>query len=81
MPEVDGFEVLQWMLERRPAQRIPIVVLTSSEHADHENRARGLGAVAFYRKPGNLDQLSEVVEGIVQEWVGRDLSSVLPSAG
>lgn len=81
MPDVDGFEVLQWMLERRPAQRIPIVVLTSSEHADHETRARGLGAVAFYRKPGNLDELSEVVEGIVKEWVGRDLSSVLPSAG
>lgn len=80
MPEVDGFEVLEWMLERRPSQRIPIVVLTSSEQSDHEDRARGLGAAAFYRKPADLDSLGAVVQDIVHEWVGGDLNAPLQPA-
>ncbi|MEM7414753.1 MAG: response regulator [Gemmatimonadota bacterium] len=77
MPEVDGFEVLEWMRDQRAARRIPIVVLTSSEHDGHEERARALGAAAFYKKPPDLDELGTVVHDIVQEWVGRELNAPL----
>lgn len=72
MPEVDGFAVLEW-LEKQPASaRIPVVVLTSSEHPDHEARSMELGAKAFYRKPADIDTLGDVVRTIVETWVGEE---------
>jgi len=85
MPEVDGFEVLEWMSENRVGN-IPVVVLTSSENAEHEPRSMGLGARAFYRKPRDLESLDAVVRSIVDTWVGPadqtdPLSVSIPSAG
>jgi CheY-like chemotaxis protein len=50
MPQMDGFEVLEWM---RP-QSFPgltVVVLTDSMQADHIKRALDLGADLFQVKP------------------------------
>lgn len=69
MPEVDGFKVMEWMGITRGLSRIPIVVLTSSQAEEHEERSMDLGAKAYYRKPGDLDALGEVVREIVQSWV------------
>lgn len=74
MPDVDGFEVLQWMLDQRAPSRIPIIVLTSSESPEHEQRSHDLGAHGFYRKPPHLDELDEVVRGIVEEWIGPNVN-------
>lgn len=82
MPEVDGFAVLEWVQEQPPTARPPVVVLTSSEHPDHEGRSLDLGADAFYKKPRNLDQLGDVVRTIVEEWIGDErINAALPSAG
>lgn len=82
MPEVDGFAVLEWIEQQPPTARSPVVVLTSSENPEHEERSLALGAQAFYRKPANLDELGEVVRAIVEEWVGDErLNLALPTAG
>lgn len=81
MPDVDGFEVLQWMLDQRAPSRIPIVVLTSSESPEHEQRSHDLGALAFYRKPAKLDELDDVVRGIVEKWIDPGVNAPLRSAG
>ena len=47
MPDVDGFEVLEWMAESRGMGQVPVVVLTSSEKPEHEERSLALGAKAF----------------------------------
>lgn len=72
MPELDGFAVLEWLQEQPPSARPPVVVLTSSEHPDHEERSMSLGAKAFYRKPKDLDELGDVVRSIVEEWIGDE---------
>jgi two-component system, response regulator len=69
MPEIDGFAVLEWIRQQRGHVRAPVVVLTSSEHPDHERRSLDLGARQFYRKPPDLDALAEVVHSIVVEWI------------
>ena len=69
MPEVDGFAVLEWIAQARGTSRLPVVVLTSSESADHERRSLELGARAFYKKPTDIDALGAVVRDIVMEWV------------
>ncbi len=71
MPEVDGFEVLQWIKEQPNPLGIPVVVLTSSADPDDEVRARDLGATGFFSKPSDLDDLGEVVREIVHTWIGE----------
>ena len=70
MPDVDGFEVLEWIRGQRGSVRAPVVVLTSSEHPDHERRSIELGARVFYRKPADLEALGEIVRDIVGQWIG-----------
>lgn len=69
MPEVDGFEVLEWMNSQRIPLTVPVVILTSSENPDHVARSMELGAKEFYRKPADLELLAEVVRTIVATFV------------
>ena len=69
MPDIDGFAVLEWVADARNLSGIPIVVLTSSENPDHEERSMQLGAKAFYRKPADIDDLGDVVRDIVEKWI------------
>ena len=71
MPELDGFEVLRWMQERRNPPPFPVVVLTSSAKPEDEARALELGAVAVHHKPTNLAGLGQLVQTIVERWIGR----------
>ena len=71
MPDIDGFGVLGWLQRRWGPRHVPVIVLTSSENPDDERRALALGAAQFLRKPADLDSLANVVEGIVNEYLGR----------
>lgn len=74
MPDVDGYEVLEWLLEQPNPDRFPVVVLTSSPDPTAEERSLALGARAFYRKPDNLDGLGEVVREIVETYLGEEVT-------
>jgi DNA-binding response OmpR family regulator len=71
MPELDGFEVLQWLQEHLNPIPFPVVVLTSSTKPEDETRALALGAARVVKKPTDLQSLGEAVKAIVHEWIGR----------
>lgn len=71
MPELDGFDVLRWIRERRSPPPFPVVVLTGSPKAADEALALELGAVAVHHKPTDLATLGETVQAIVHRWIGR----------
>ena len=73
MPEVDGYEVLEWLQQKRGPDKLPVVVLTSSVDPEAERRSMALGAVAFYRKPPDLDGLGRIVREIVESYLGEEL--------
>ena len=75
MPGVDGYGVLQWIIDERGRDAIPVVVLTSSPDPDAESRSMALGASAFYRKPDTLEGLGEVVKEIVENHLGKELTA------
>jgi CheY-like chemotaxis protein len=50
MPQMDGFEVLEWM-RTQSFSGLTVVVLTDSMQADHIKRALDLGADLFQVKP------------------------------
>ena len=70
MPEVDGFEVLDWIRGQETPPKVPVVVLTSSTDPEDEARALELGAAGFFRKPTTLEDLGTVVREIVDKWIG-----------
>ncbi len=81
MPEVDGFEVLQWIGANLGARKPPVVILTSSEAVEHEDRSLQLGAKAFYLKPSSPGELGEIVRTIVEERLDPSVNAPLRSAG
>jgi DNA-binding response OmpR family regulator len=59
MPHMDGFEFVAALGEEQAYRNIPVIFLTSEEEG--EQRARGLNAVGFVRKPVRADELLAIV--------------------
>jgi DNA-binding NarL/FixJ family response regulator len=65
LPKRSGHEVLEWLRGQPGMDRLPVVILSSStERADIE-RAYALGANAYVPKRGDLQELIELVRGLV----------------
>ena len=59
MPHMDGFEFVAALGEDQAYRHIPVIFLTSEEEG--EQRAKGLNAVGFVRKPVRADELLAIV--------------------
>lgn len=70
LPRRDGREVLEDMKGDPRLQHIPVVVLTSSQADEDILRSYRLHANCFITKPNNLDDLSQVLNGIEAFWFG-----------
>ena len=57
----DGFRIMDWLRRLDPAKRIPIIIITGLEDEQNKERATSSGAVAFFHKPINHDDLLKVV--------------------
>jgi CheY-like chemotaxis protein len=65
-PEVDGvpwdgFRIMDWFQRLDPAKKIPIIIITGTEDVKLKQRAASCGAVAFFYKPINHDDLLKVI--------------------
>ncbi len=83
MPVLDGFEVLRWIQRQPTPLTIPVVVLSAAMAAEDLDRARNLGAIACYRKPGDPEALGRMTQDIVWNWIGRGpiIGAYLAAAG
>jgi CheY-like chemotaxis protein len=69
MPDGDGFEVLTWIRNKYPSGGLLVVVLTRVEEIKKINRAYALGANSFLTKPGNVEELQELVSIFSGYWL------------
>ncbi len=76
MPRVSGFEVLAWLRRQERFRRLPVVVLSSSNHESDVKRALELGVNSYLVKPVQFDALVEVVRQIHQYWLTLDERAV-----
>ena len=60
MPEVTGFEVLEWIREQPGLASLPVVVLTSSETIHDIKLANQLGARSYLVKPLKFKDLLQL---------------------
>lgn len=68
MPRLSGFDVLAWLRTEGGFNRVPVIILTSSNHESDIRRAYDLGANSYLVKPVGFDALVEVARTIHSYW-------------
>ena len=72
LPKLSGFEVIAWMRDQPQLANLIVVVLTASDHVPDVTRARDLGANSYLVKPGNFEELVQMVKRIKGRWLLLD---------
>ena len=62
MPAGDGFSVVEKLKQSDCTHRIPVVFLTGSPERNAEERAMGLGARFYIKKPYDPEELLDAVK-------------------
>jgi two-component system, chemotaxis family, response regulator Rcp1 len=70
LPRKDGREVLSEIKRDPDLQRIPVVVLTTSDSEEDIERSYQLHANCFVTKPVNLDRFLAAIRAIEEYWFG-----------
>lgn len=63
----DGFLIMDWLHRIDEAARIPVIVITGGDPVQYKSKALSAGAVAFFHKPFENDELLEVVRKTLRE--------------
>ena len=66
MPGMDGWQVLEGLLEDERTQAIPIVFLTARAELRDQARGLELGGVDYVTKPFNPLELAPLVKGLLE---------------
>ena len=69
MPRVSGFQVLEWLRDHPQLNRMPVAVMTSSDHDPHIKRAYDLGADSYLIKPPDAEALLALVQRLHAYWL------------
>ena len=54
LPDLTGFEVLEWIRTQQSLSEVPVVIYTGSENVSDANRAMHLGANSYWVKPSSF---------------------------
>lgn len=57
----DGFLILDWLRRLDVAKKVPVIVITGGDPVKYKERALAAGAVSFFHKPVNNDELLDMV--------------------
>lgn len=57
----DGFRIMDWLHRVDETQKIPIIVISGVVEEKNKQRAMSSGAVAFFAKPVNFDEMLKVI--------------------
>lgn len=73
----DGFLIMNWLRRLEEAKNIPIVVITGGDPAKCKDQALAAGAVAFFHKPIDNDELLTAI----RETLAKNTATPQPSTG
>lgn len=77
LPRVDGMEVLRRIRADKRTNRLPVVILTTSNEGQDVAQSYDLGANSYIRKPVDFTQFAEFVQHLGLYWLVMN-ESVLP---
>ena len=61
----DGFRVMEWLRRLEEAKNIPIIVISGGEPEKYKERAAQAGAVAYFRKPVDTEELVNTIRRVL----------------
>lgn len=73
MPRMNGYEVMQAMMEDPALRGIPVVVMSTSAAAEDVNRMYALGCNAYIVKPRDFEALATAIQQLSDHWFGAVL--------
>jgi CheY-like chemotaxis protein len=59
--EWDGFRIMEWFRRLEAVKKTPVIVITGGEDPTYKQRAVAGGALAFFSKPIDHDDLLKVI--------------------
>jgi CheY-like chemotaxis protein len=59
--EWDGFRIMEWFHHLETVRKVPVIIITGGEDERNKERAVSSGAVAFFNKPIDHDDLLKVI--------------------
>ncbi len=68
MPNIDGFELLEWLKNHEHCNIIPRLVFSSSQQPQDVSRAYRLGANSYLLKPATFEELVEQLKVVLRYW-------------
>lgn len=71
LPRKSGFDVLDWARRQPGLRELPIVLLTTSDLPEDQERARVLGATGYRVKPFDLHDLTAIARDLLKTFAAR----------
>ena len=68
LPQMSGFQFLEWLQKQEVLKEIPVVVLSAFHNLDADLLSK-LGASAYWRKPENISDWVRILQRTVDELV------------
>ena len=65
MPEMDGFEVMEWLKIQRLHAAIPVIVISAFGQQQNIRRAYQLGARTFLSKPVHPENIRDAIRALM----------------
>jgi two-component system response regulator len=62
MPQMNGLEFLQWIRTEKMLNRLPVVMLTTSDEPEDMKRAKELGVDRYYVKFPSKEEIAALLE-------------------
>jgi CheY-like chemotaxis protein len=69
LPDKSGFEILKEIKHDEKIKDIPVIVLSSSDLAEHINESYALQASCYIKKPVELDEFIKTIRKIEDFWL------------
>jgi CheY-like chemotaxis protein len=71
----DGFRIMDWLHRVDETKKIPIIVISGVVEEKNKQRAAASGAVAFFPKPVNFDEMIKVIHATLNADAGQPPAS------
>ncbi|MEM7019888.1 MAG: response regulator [Pseudomonadota bacterium] len=69
LPKMGGFQVLEQIRAHLPTQRLPVVILSSSDESADITKSYQLGANSYVCKPVDFAEYNNMVAALVRYWL------------
>lgn len=69
LPRKCGLEVLAWIRSQPNLNRLPVIILSSSDQKVDLEQASAAGATCYFCKPVSLAPLKEIIKEIYSKWL------------